>query len=97
MTDELLIDDANEDVRELPEQASYSPDDIALALYGREHAFQQGKRIRAWLRSKHTRPASEKGKSWVLTPDAAQIVFDTFASEKVSAASLIDANDLLDA
>jgi hypothetical protein len=82
MTDEL--NDVIVDERELPVQVSYSPDDISLALYGREHAFQQGKRVRAWLRSNATRPASEKGKSWVLTPELAQHVFDVFANEKVT-------------
>jgi hypothetical protein len=75
-----------EDTRTLPERDVYSPDDIAVALYGVMGAFQGGKRVRAYLRATYTRDVSQKGKSWILAPDVARDVFDTLAREKVTSA-----------
>jgi hypothetical protein len=77
---------ATEDTRTLPERDVYSPDDIAVALYGVMGAFQGGKRVRAYLRATYTRDVSQKGKSWILTPPVARDVFDTLSREKVTSA-----------
>jgi hypothetical protein len=70
--------------RELPARDTYAPEDIATALYGRDGAFQGAKRVRAYLRATYTRDVSQKGKSWILSPEVATHVFDTLASEKVT-------------
>lgn len=78
--------------RTLPARDTYSPEDIAVALYGRDGAFQGAKRVRAYLRASFTRDPSQKGKSWLLSPDVATVVFDTLVTEKVtSVVTLSDA------
>lgn len=68
----------------LPKRDTYAPNDIAEAVFGREGAFQGGKRIRAYLRANYTRKPESKGKTWTLAPNVAQSVFDHFISERTS-------------
>lgn len=80
--------------RVLPERDMYAPEDIALALYGKDGAFQGAKRVRAFLRATYTRDVSQKGKSWILSREVAQHVFDTLSAEKVtSVVTLADKRD----
>jgi len=78
------------DERTLTERATHRPDEIAADLWGSEHAFEGGKRIRNWLRANHTRPIELKGTAWVLGPNAAAQVFEVFANATVNEAVVID-------
>lgn len=73
----------------LPEQDAYAPNDIALALFGKDGAFQGGKRVRAYLRANYTRAPELKNKSWTLRPATARKVFDHFVHEQTSEADAV--------
>jgi len=78
------------DERTLTERATYRPDEIAADLWGSEHAFEGGKRIRNYLRANHTRSPELKGTAWVLGPNAAAQVFEVFANATVNAIEVVD-------
>jgi hypothetical protein len=67
----------------LPKRDTYTPGDLASALFGAEGAFQGAKRVRAYLRTKYPRVADSRNTSWVLAPDVARDVFDTLNKQKV--------------
>lgn len=69
----------------LPERETYTPDDLALILFGREGAFKGAKSVRAYLRATYTRPIEMKNKSWILDRSVAQETFDHFLSQRVTA------------
>jgi hypothetical protein len=75
--------DANVPV--LPEQETYTPDTLALVLFGREGAFKGAKSVRAHLRATYTRPIEMKNKSWILDRTVANEVFEHFLAQRVTA------------
>jgi hypothetical protein len=79
--------------RVLTERATYRPDEIASDLWGSEHAFEGGKRIRNYLRANFTRSPELKGTAWVLAPDVAAYVFEVFANATVTEVPVVTLDD----
>jgi hypothetical protein len=79
--------------RMLTERASHRPDQIASDLWGTEHAFEGGKRIRNYLRANFTRAPELKGTAWILAPDVAAYVFEIFANATVTEVPVVTLAD----
>ena len=86
-----MADSTNE--RTLIERASYRPDEIAADLWGAEHSFEGGKRIRNYLRANFTRAPELKGTAWILAPDVAAYVFEIFANATVTEVPVVTLGD----
>lgn len=94
MHSEEVIHMSESNERTLTERATHRPDEIASDLWGSEHAFEGGKRIRNWLRANATRAPELKGTAWILQPDVAAYVFEIFANATVTEAQVVGMNDL---
>jgi hypothetical protein len=74
--------DSDVNVPVLPERETYTPDDLALILFGREGAFKGAKSIRGHLRATYPRPVEMKNKSWIIGPNMAKEVFAYFLNQR---------------
>jgi len=65
---------------------TYTPNELAIGLFGERHAFAGGKRIRAFLRANGYRNmAKDRGKTWQLDAKTAAIVRKAFEPVKPKA------------
>jgi hypothetical protein len=87
-----MADSTNE--RKLTERGSHRPDEIASDLWGTEHSFEGGKRIRNYLRANLTRAPELKGTAWVLAPDVAAHVFEIFSNMTVTEVPVVTLADM---
>ena len=80
MTNAEKTPESNDPV--LPERETYTPDDLALILFGREGMFKGAKAIRGHLRATYPRPVEMKNKSWIIGPNMAQATFAHFLGQR---------------
>jgi hypothetical protein len=78
----------------LTERTTHRPDEIASDLWGSDRAFEGGKRIRNYLRANVQRAPEAKGTAWILSPEAAERVFEVFANATVTEAQIVELDEL---
>jgi hypothetical protein len=74
----------------LPDRDTYTPHDIAVAVFGEARAFQGAKLVRDYLRATYPRDASQRNTSWLLGPNAAAKCVEAMTARKVSDVVEID-------
>lgn len=79
----------SDDTRTLPEQEIYTPNDIAVYVFGEGHAFQGAKQIRDYLRARYGHK-HVRNTSWLLTPEVAADVIAQFESRKIATVITLD-------
>jgi hypothetical protein len=84
---------ADKTERSLTERATHRPDEIASDLWGAEHSYEGGKRIRNYLRANFTRSPELKGTAWLLAPEVAAYVFEVFENATVTEVPVVTLDD----
>ena len=77
-------------VIELPEGDSFAPNTLAELLFGKDGAYEGGKRVRGYLRANFTRPVENKGKTWTLDRTVAQQTLDHFIALRTTERTTAD-------
>jgi hypothetical protein len=81
----------------LPDRDTYTPHDIAVAVFGEARAFQGAKLVRDYLRATFPRKPEERNTSWIMSPGVARQTVAAMTTRVVTEVVMTDEErELLD-